>query len=314
MPNVNSESKTQRAFGSGRFTLELGDGGGKSIDLLVSVDGGNFTSERVGEQFGTDAVVESRYPGRQKFEDITLTVGTSMSKPFWDWVSKSVSGNYERKNGTIVTYDFDGKERARRTFYDALIAEVQFPTLDAKVKSPAFITVKISPERMEWKAGDMSKAPRVDPTVQKKWTPCNFRVRVDGFDNMNWVQKVDGMSVKQNIIMNPIGDEKYVRKEIGRIDYPGLTFYISETYSKPFLDYWKSFVGDMEHDPSHEHTGTIEYLSSDFSKTLMTINIEGIGISAVTFDKHDAQVEQIRMIKVDCYTEKVTMVPGAGTT
>ena len=314
MPSVGSPSKKQRAFFSGRFTLEIGERGGKAVDLVNSVDGGHFKSEAIGEQVGADGIT-TRYPGRQKFEDITLQVGTAMSPTFWDWIRNSLDNNYQRKNGAVVAYDFDGKERSRRTFYDALISEVGFPTLDAKAKDPAYLMVKIAPERMEWEAGsDGATAPRSEPSKQKLWVPSNFRFRIDGFSTemMKWVQKVDAFTLKQNIILNPIGRELYVRKEVGRVEYPNLTFYVPETYGKPWIEYWKTFVGKGEHTSKNEHTAMIEYLSSDLTRVLMQIDFGGVGITGVTFDKHEAGTDSMRMYKIECYSESMKLRPGTG--
>jgi len=311
MANLSQTTKDQRAFVAGRFVLEFDGAKDNQLNMLISADGANFKSESIGEKVGAQGL-ETRYPGRQKFEDITLTVGTAMSPVFWDWIQKSVDNNYIRKSGAIVTYDFDGKERTRRAFYDALIAEIQFPTCDAKSKTPAFVTVKITPERMEYKVGGGDTSKPGDPTKQKMWISSNFRFRIDGFTDMQWVQKVEAFSIKQNIIDNPVGRELYIRKEVGRVDYPNLTFYVPETYAKPWLEYWKKFVGDGEHLGTNEHTGSLEYLNSDLTKTLMTVKFQGIGITGCTWDKHDAGVEQVRMLKVDCYCESLSFQPGSG--
>src|SRR5205814_2249179 len=119
-----------RGFAAGRFVLELGEGekGNPVVGIVNSIDGGHFKSEAIGEKVGAEGL-ETRYPGRQKFDDITITVGTTMTKTFWDWVNASTGNNYERMSGSIIAYDENGVERVRRNFFDALIAEVQFPAL-----------------------------------------------------------------------------------------------------------------------------------------------------------------------------------------
>jgi phage tail-like protein len=318
MPDISKPGKQQRAFYTGRFVLELENA---DQDMVISVDGGNFKSEAVGEKVGADGV-ETRYPGRQKWDDITITIGTSMSPRFWQWIKKSIENKPERRSGAIITCDFDGNERVRRDFKDALISEIQFPALDAKAKNPAFLTIKISPETMEWKELD-GKRKRGNPdsptqgpaTKQKLWIPANFRFRLDGFPegNMKWVQKVDQFSIKQNIINNPIGKELYIRKEAGRIEYPNLTFYVAEPYAKPWLDHWKEVVGDNTKRATSERTAGIEYLSSDLGSTLMNIDFQGVGITGVSFDKHEAGNDAVRFVKVECYTETMTLEPKQGT-
>ena len=309
-------AKDQRAYFSGRFAVEL-DLMKKQLGTVVSVDGGHFKSEAIGEQVGGEGK-ETRYPGRQKFDDITITIGTLTMPGWWSWFKQSIGNKYKRTNGAIITYDFDGKERERRTIKDALLAEIAFPTLDAKAKSPATISIKLAPEQMEWAEtkgsnGDVARGGVINK--QKLWVPANFRLGIDGFDKevMRWVQKVDGFTIKQNIILNPIGDEKYVRKEIGRIEWPALTFYIAEHKAKPFLDWWKSFVGQMEHTSNNEKTGFIEYLASDCSTVVGRIDFGGIGITGCTFEKHDAGTDAMRFLKVECYTESMEVKPGTGT-
>ena len=61
------KSKEARTYAATRFVLELD---GQNVGILHSVDGGHLKSEPVGEQVGGEGLV-TRYPGRQKFEDIT---------------------------------------------------------------------------------------------------------------------------------------------------------------------------------------------------------------------------------------------------
>jgi phage tail-like protein len=312
MPTLGSD-KGSRAFAISRFILELD---GVNCGVLLSVDGGNFKSEAIAQQVGPEGLV-TRYPGRQKFEDITITVGTSMAPGFWNWIASSIAMNPQRKTGAIVACDFDGNERARRSFRDALIAEIQFPACDAKAKSPAAMTVKISPEYMEYSSsmGPKRTNPETSLTKQKMWVPANYRLSLEKIDGgtTRHVTKIDSITIKQPIIVNPIGNMKWASLEGGRVEQPTLSVYVPETYSSPWYKWWKSFVGEMEHDPSNESTASLEFLASDCSTTLMTLSFQGVGITGLTFDKHDGGGDQIHTIKVELYTEQMTFSPGAGT-
>ncbi|MSP60255.1 MAG: phage tail protein [Myxococcales bacterium] len=309
MPNLGAE-KQSRAFTATRFVLELD---GQQVGLLNSVDGGHFKSESIGEQVGSEGLV-TRYPGRQKFEDITVQVGTSMAPGFWKWLQASIDNKYERRNGAIVAFDFDGAERSRRTFKDALIAEIQFPALDAKAKTPAALTVKFAPEWMEYTTGGGKKAGPADTTKQKLFVPANFRLTLEKFDreSTRWVTKIEALTIKQNVITNPIGNELWPRKEVGRVEYPNLSIHVPETYAGPYLKWWEKLVGKGEHN-GNEVTGSLELLASDLTTILMTLSFTGVGITGLTFDKHDAGAEALRSVKVDMYCEGMTFKPGKGT-
>ena len=175
---------------------------------------------------GADGYV-TKYAGHAKYDDITVQVGAAMSPPFWKWVSSSLKRNPQRRNGALVAYDFDFNERARRSFFGALIAEVGFPALDAASKSAAMLTVKITPELIKYEKGDghkFSGSQAQDQTTKMKmWTASNFTFALDRFKSSDAARssvKIEAFSVKQNIIDNPVGLEKYARKEVGRLDLP----------------------------------------------------------------------------------------------
>jgi phage tail-like protein len=307
MPTTTPGSKQSRAYASGRFELELD---GSDCGVLNAVDGGHFKSEAIGEQVGGEGLV-TRYPGRQKFEDITITCGSTMSPTFWKWVADSIANKPSRRNGAIVSRDFDDAERARRTFSDALISEIQFPQLDLKSKSPKNVTVKITPERITYAAGNGAKK-QVGPgdvTKQKKQTPQNFNFHMEGFERENTrrVVKIDALTIKQNVINAPVGGLLYAPKEAGRVEYPTVSFYIPETYLGPWMKWWEQFVGQGNHVGDKEHTGAIEYLDSTFQEVLLTLNMRGVGITGITFDKHEGHAESIRNAKVDLYVESMTL-------
>ncbi len=307
-----AKDKKTRAFAAARFYLELD---GQKVGVITSVDGGNFKSEPIGEQVGGEGLV-TRYPGRQKFEDITLQVGASMAPGFWKWIKASIGASPERRAGAIVTCDFDGYERSRRTFSEALISEVQFPGCDAKAKAPALVTVKIAVERLDYERQDAELAPMEAPiTKQKMWLPRNYQLTLEKLDKetTKHVVKIDPISVKQQIIQNPVGREKWPRIEAGRVEFPTLSIHVPETYLKPWYEWWKKFVGEVEHDAQNETTGSIVYLASDCKTPLMTLGLSGVGISTITFEKHETTSEALRIAKIDLYTESVDFKEGKGT-
>mgnify|MGYP001009380685 CR=1 FL=1 len=296
-----------RAYVSGRFELEINN---QPVGVLNAVDGGHFKSEPIGEQVGGEGLV-TRYPGRQKWEDITITCGASMSQLFWDWIKECIDNNPTRRSGAIVARDFDNRERSRRTFIDAIISEIQFPQLDLKSKSPKNITVKIAPEQMsfESKVGPKPKTGPGSVERQKKQTPQNFGFKIEGIDDWftSRVVKIDAFSVKQNVINAPVGGLLYAPKETGRIEHPTISIYTPEAHITPWMKWWEQFVGRGEHIGANERTGSITYLNSTFQEELIQLDLRGIGITGITFDKLDGHVEQIRHAKIDLYVETMSL-------
>jgi hypothetical protein len=123
---------------------------------------------------------------------------------------------------------------------------------------------------------------------------------------MRLVQKIDGFAIKQAIIENPVGRELYCRKEVGRIEYPNFSFTIPECRAERWLAYWKRFVGEGQHGGDAERGGILEYLSSDLRTTLLEVRFAGLGVTGLTFDKHEAGSDRVRNLKVGLYCENVT--------
>src|SRR5262249_1590807 len=124
-----------RGYVAGRYGIELG---GALAGWVQSVEGGHAFSDVVNEKLGPDHVIHKHIAG-VKYEEITITCGTGMTKPFFDWVRDSFDRKDTRKDGAVITADFNFNEASRMTFNQALISEIGFPALDASSKEAAKI-------------------------------------------------------------------------------------------------------------------------------------------------------------------------------
>jgi len=307
-------------YSGGRFVLELDQN--KAVGYVTSIDGGHFKSDTVQSlvggrpgQTGGDFLV-GRYPGKPKFDDITITVGAAMSPAFWKWVEATVNNKPERRNGALVGYDFNSKERSRRTFSRALISEIGFPALDAATKASAIMTIKIAPENLEYKEGDNSALQHSQAQdefkKQKLWLTSNFRFSLDKFkgDDALRTAKVEGFSIKQNVITNPMGNERYPRREVGRVELPQLQVSFSESALGRWMKWYEASV--VKGNPE-ETNGVITYLASDNSTELMHLELGGVGLTSLEVDKYEAQKEGLARVKATLYVESMKLVSGKGT-
>ncbi len=305
----------KKAYTGGRFAFEFDDK--QSSGFVNGIDGGQFKADPVVYQQGSDFFV-AKYAGRAKYDDITITVGAAMSPPFWKWVSSSLDGKPQRRNGALVGYDFDFCERSRREFYSGLIAEIGFPALDAASKNAAALSVKITPEYLAYKAGDGHKLTggqaQDQLTKQKRWLTSNFRFTLDRFkgsDTMRSV-KVEAFTVKQNIIDNPVGSEKHSRKEVGRLELPQLVVTFPESQLGDWMKWWDDSVGKGDRKDQYT-TGVITYLASDQSTELMRIEFSGVSLLSVELDKYEAHKEGIATAKATLNLEMLKLTAGKGT-
>lgn len=304
----------RKTYTAGRFAFELDHKA--SAGFVNSIDGAHFKADPIVYARGADQFV-SKYAGRAKYDDITITVGAAMSPAFWKWVSSSLEGKPQRRNGALVGYDFEFCERSRRTFDAALIAEIGFPALDAASKNPATLSIKITPERVEYKKGDGHKLTggqaQDQMAKQKRWLTSNFRFGLDRFkgaDDMSSV-KVEAFTVKQNIIDNPVGHEKYARKEAGRLELPQIVVSFPEHQTERWMKWWDDSVAKGDRKDQYSN-GAITYYGSDRAE-LMRIELAGVSLLSVELDKYEAQKEGIAMGKATLNVEGLALHTGPGT-
>ena len=306
-----------RPYTGGRFTLELDDK--KPAGFVNAIDGGHFKSAGpVASMVGADGYV-TKYTGRPSYDDISITIGMAMSPTFWRWVKASLDNKPERRNGALVGYDFNHRERSRRSFFRALISEIAFPALDAASKSTAAMTIKLSPERMEFQKGDGStlsggEAP-AQMTKQKLWLTSNFRFELDRFKGDPSLRnlKIEAFTVKQNIIPNPIGTDMDARKEVGRLELPQIVVTFPESDIEGWMKWYDAAIAKGNRLDQYT-TGFIAYYASDGERTeLMRIELDGVSLVSIEIDKYEAQKEGIANAKATLNVEQMTLKPGKGT-
>lgn len=306
-------SNTNRAYAAAHFALELD--GKDAVGLFRSIEGGGVRADVMTYQNGAN-YDRWRQLGKPKFEDIKLQVGMSMSQPFYQWLTDFMKGVPTRKTGAIVAADFYYMERARRNFKAAMIKELTFPKLDGADKSAAYMSVALSVEDIEFLKGNGKK---LDPPSgfegQKLWTSNNFRFRLDDYaDACHRVTKVDSFTVKQNVAEYHAGGYKAAIKTPTAVEFPNLTFYVPEADAQPFYEHIAKRVGyggkgNGEVRSATKMHGTIETFDNA-EKTLFTLEFFGADIIAVTPDRSDATSEEIKQVKVELYTEKMSFKYG----
>ena len=293
-----------RAYAAAHFALELD--GKDDVGLFRSVEGGSIKAEVMTYQSGS-GYDRWRQLGKPKFEDIKVAVGMSMSKPFYTWIEEFFGGKGTRKTGAIVAADYNYDEKARREFQQALIKEITFPKLDGTNKEPAYMNVAIAVENIEFKPGTNKKLAVInDFAKQKLWTACNFRVKLDGFPDSacSRISKVDQFTIKQNIAEYHAGGFRAPIKCPTQMDFPQLAFYVPEVDAQPFMDHFtkRGVNGEVP----GRFTGMIEVFDNDASKKLLfSLSFAGADILNVQPEKSDSSSEEIKMVKVEIYTESM---------
>jgi phage tail-like protein len=296
---------TRRAYSAAHFVLELDDN--EVAGFFRSVDGGGVKAEILTYQTGAERSVW-RQLAKPTHEDITIEVGMSMSPAFYAWLEGFIQGRAERRNGAIVAADFHYKERARRTFQEALISELRFPSLDATDNSACTMGVTIVPETLRFEPGSLrSLEPYVGSMTQKLWTPANFAFQIDGFaDSCHRITKVEGFSIRQEIHEYPVGNLREPLRVPGKLEFPNLTFSLPEVDAWPIIDHFTKHVIHGEPQASARRTGTIT-MRDHHGDDLCTVSLAGVDIADVSPGKSDASSDDLKLVNVEISVESMEL-------
>ncbi len=98
---------------------------------------------------GTDSLTARKLHGLVKYANITLKWGITADDELWQWRQQIMSGNDERKNGSIVLLDDLGEEKVRWNFINAWPSKWTAPALNATGNEVAIETLELVHEGLE---------------------------------------------------------------------------------------------------------------------------------------------------------------------
>jgi hypothetical protein len=273
-----------RAISAGHFFL-LFDGA--TVGELKSADGGN--------------AIGPRFPKTSdRYEDFTIRLGFGLKQPVYDWVKAAWSAAPARKNGAIVTADFNLNAKSQREFSDALITEVTIPALDAGAKEPAYLTVKFRPESTR----DTKASGKVAVSIGKQsaaWFSANFRLEIAGLDCTK-VTKIDSFTVQVPIPSLGEGEPHQGRLVPGKINFPNLRITLPEMSAATWRNWHNDFVIRGNNAPVNEKHGSLKFLAADMKTELGRIDFYNLGIYRLA---RETSSDLVARVKAELYCSRM---------
>jgi phage tail-like protein len=281
---MSSMARSFRPNPSGYYTVVIE---GQELGTVQSVDGGGVTGDLVTHQVGGQSV-RPKHIGNVNFEPITLQIGASLAKPFYEWIESSWNRKHERRNGSIIKYDYNMVPVHEIEFKQALITETTVPTLDATAKQTVYFTIKLQPEETQNITEPSGARIRgLTKSVQKAFMTQNFRFELDSID-CGRVTKVESFTIKQNVKPLPVGSFRVPQIEPTSLEYPNCTITTSLDGAGELFKWFKTSVIDGEGGAQSETTGHITLLDPSGQNELLEIEMDGVGIRSLKHNKSDA--------------------------
>lgn len=300
-------STNRTAYTSGHFLFRLD--GSKDTSWLKSVDGGGVKGSVTEENVGPDSF-QLKHVATVEIEPLSFEIGMSASSPVFQWIQDSWKRKFSRRNGEVVHADFNLSSVLEQPFEDALISEVTFPALDGSDKNPAYLNVKLLPERIKLVPGNGRKLQGEETPKQKLWTPSSFRLDIDGVDCRH-VNKIDSFTVKQKIKPLYTGKNRYPELEPTGVEFPKLNLTVAAAYAGGFIEWYNKLVVEGDQDPRQQKTGSIDFLDPSTNQEIFSVQLNKIGINHLTIEKSEANAESIKRCKIELFVESMDLNIGA---
>jgi hypothetical protein len=291
-------AEKQRSFVGGRFGLEIEK---TYCGAINQFEGGNFTADVVSERVGQDRIPR-KHLGIPRIEPITVETGLDMDKLWYDWIARTMGGEVARRSGAVMELDLNSKEIGRRTFTNALISEIEFPTLDAAAKDQGKMTVSFVPEQLQLVAGSGKQYPT---GAKKNWLASNFRLSIQGLEAATQrATKINAFTIKQQTSVGPLGASKFSSIAPGPLDFPNLAVTVPEANSGPLYAWLDDFLVKGNNGAGKDRPGVLEFLGVD-QKPLAAVQLAGVGIFKLSTEGSSG-MDKVRQVRAEIFCQKMT--------
>jgi phage tail-like protein len=108
-----ADSERRDPFRGYSFLLEID---GVTRAGFTECSGLEVTIDVIDYREGSDGPAMRKPPGLTKYTVISLKHGITDDAGLWDWTKKTIDGQAERKNGSIILCDETGAEKMRWNF------------------------------------------------------------------------------------------------------------------------------------------------------------------------------------------------------
>ena len=295
-------SMALRAVPSGYYTVVIE---GEELGIVQSVEGGSAKADVVTHQVGGQSV-RPKTIGNLTYEPFTLQVGAAMAKPFYVWIANSWARKHERRDGSILKYDYNITPTHEMEFKQALVTETTVPALDATSKQTMYLTVKLQPEEVTQIAKPTgARIMGLVKAEQKSFMAQNFRFGLDTV-NVGRVTKIESFTVKQNVKPLQVGSFRAAQMEPTSLEYPNITFTTALAGAEELIAWHKKFVIDGNTTANDETTGHITLLDPSLQNELLEIELDGVGVAALRFNKTESSSRNsVDRVVVELYVNEL---------
>jgi hypothetical protein len=287
--------------------------------FVKSVEGGLLKVDPVTEPSGPTNV-PSKHIATRSIDPISIEVGMCGSNWLLQIVESVVNNQtHTRLNGHIHHADANTSARFEQQFTRAMVTEIGFPSMDATSKEFVFLKVKMQPETAKFSA--LGVGPKLSSEMyppQKLWTTSAFRLNLELNGrkiDCERTTKIEAFTLKVGSKVMQTGSAFLPTYMPTKIEIPKLSFTMPLHYATDAINWFRdatarelpTLADGSSVGGGYEATGSIEFLDPSRTKTLYTINLDGVGPEQFSISKTEASSTNTKTCKFDLYVKQMKM-------
>jgi phage tail-like protein len=140
MPTTGSRNDPFAAF---NFRVEIE---GVTVAGFSECSGLSTESDVIEYREGKEGLTNRKLPGLDKYSNISLKRGYTLSTELWTWRKQTIDGKTQRRSGSIVLRDEAGNDAMRWNFREGWCRKLDGPTFNAKTNEVAIEVMEIAHE------------------------------------------------------------------------------------------------------------------------------------------------------------------------
>lgn len=291
----------QRTMAGDRVSMEVD---GFAVGYLRGVGGGNPVATVVTGPPGPDGI-PGKHVSSIDYDDIVAVVGMGMGKGMYDWINTSLNGTQApRKNGRIVSADFNYKAQSEQVFNNAFISAITIPALDGASKDAAYFTVQITPGTVAFTKGSGADTRGKIGPKQKAWLSSNFRFELAGLPTTR-VASIDSFTISRKVLQTGAGAMREPAKVPSSLEFPNLVLTISGADQAQWEQWRDSFLIQGRHTDADEKAGAIVFLGPDMKSELGRVALDHCGL--VRLAPNAGDTGPVSRFTVELYCQKMSL-------
>jgi hypothetical protein len=238
-----------------------------------------------------------KHLGEPRYSPLEMHLGLDHARGVYDWIAAS-RGDVQRRNGTIQLSQ--GSTLLHREFFNALIAEISLPALDARNVQTGLIKLVAQPELVR-ESTTKGNVRTLQPKADRNWMTNGFRLSIGGL-SCGRVERVEALTLQTAVTTNDVGMRREHVLEPGKIELPDLVVTVPEADADSWRKWHKEFVIDGKRGNQYEKKATLELLNPR-GRVLATLTFNGVGIYRLAPTPRDTAAQQVAAVTASMYCQ-----------